>query len=152
MTILVDTAAYLTNCTPNKLLEDIDWFRGDSFPIELAIKKCGEAVDLTGASLVLTVNKKRNPTNSPTTQLFYLEGNITDEVNGLVSFTPSQTNTDIYPATYYYDIQLTLSGGHVITISHREFRILQDITKATADGLYPSENLHPSDDLYPSGA
>jgi hypothetical protein len=105
---------------------DIEWARGDSSTREITI-----GVDITGAAFLLTVNTVLNPTVSPAfgTQLFQVVGAIFDAPGGIVHFTPLVTDTDVAPGRYFYDVQMTDSGGAISTIIKGTCRILQDITK-----------------------
>ncbi len=110
---------------------DIEWFRGDSFPLELALKNKldGLAIDITGYTFILTVDTKSSPPDD-STKVFSTPGVISgDPVEGKVTFTPTTANTDIAPAGYYYDIQMTDAGSNIRTIAKFKFKIVQDISK-----------------------
>jgi len=113
-------------------LATIDWYRGDSYPLEFTIQDENEdAITLTGSSLLFTVNNTKNPTDI-TDQEFSVVGVIDpDQVanEGKVTFTPSTSETDLTPGTYYYDIQLTNSSSQIRTIAKEKFKVTQDITK-----------------------
>jgi hypothetical protein len=113
-------------------LGDIEWFRGDAYPINLLIKdkNSGQEIDLTGYFFVMTCDSRKDPPDSSTT-MFSVLGTIPDQTTdtGRVIFTPTSLDTDIEPATYYYDIQMTDPDGNVRTIAKYKFKILQDITK-----------------------
>lgn len=116
------------------VLGDIEWYRGDSYPLELTIKDkaTGEPVDLTGYTFLFTVNSEQNP-DDVTNQLFQTVG-VIDVDQGLntgkVIFTPEVLDTeDAAIATYYYDIQLSYAVGRPRTIKKAKFKIIQDISK-----------------------
>ena len=50
---------------------NIAMYRGDSYPIPVTLKdsSTGAAIDLTGCSLIMTVDERENPTDD-TTKLF----------------------------------------------------------------------------------
>ena len=106
----------------------ICYARGDTTPITFAIKKAGVAVDITGFTLEFAVNPNRNPLNN-TAELFRLSGVITDAVNGLVEFRPTDVQTDQTPKKYYYDLQQIDGGGYKRTLLKSIFEIEQDINK-----------------------
>ncbi len=116
------------------ILGDIDWSRGDSYPLELLIKDkaSGNAVDLTGFTFLFTVNLEQNPVDK-TNELFQIAGVVDpDQVTntGKVVFTPEIADTadaDIKP--YHYDIQLSYSVERPRTIKKALFKLGQDITK-----------------------
>jgi len=110
----------------------IEWYRGDSYPIELLVQDENEdPITLTGSSLLFTVNSVKDPEDD-SDQKFEVVGVIDpDQVTnmGLVTFTPTTVQTDLAKAIYYYDIQLTNSSGDIKTIMKNKFKVLQDITK-----------------------
>jgi len=107
----------------------ICWGRGDSDPKGFIIQdSAGVAVNITGFSFKLTVNSEKTPTTTANQQ-FTITGVLTDAVNGKVSFAPSVTDTDIAPATYFYDIEQTDGAGAISTLIVGKALIVQDITK-----------------------
>lgn len=109
---------------------EIEMYRGDSYPITFTVtdKDTGEAIDLTGASAILTVDTLKSPVDN-TTKVFSVNGVIdADPLTGKVSFTPTTGNTATV-GRYFYDVQLTLPGGSVRTIAKSTFTITMDITK-----------------------
>ncbi|RKZ36690.1 MAG: hypothetical protein DRQ49_17500 [Gammaproteobacteria bacterium] len=113
------------------LIGEISWYRGDSYPLELTIKDkdSGSVIDLTGYSFILTVDTLKTPPDD-TTKVFNVSGVLDgDPTTGKVSFTPSAIQTDIEPASYYYDVQMTDASSNIRTIAKNKFKILQDITK-----------------------
>jgi len=115
----------------SELIGIIEWYRGDSYPLELTIKNKsdGEVIDLTGYSFILTVDTLKTPPDD-TTKVFEVAGVLdADPSTGKVSFTPTTTDTNIDPASYYYDVQMIDSSGHIRTIAKNKWKLLQDITK-----------------------
>ena len=112
-------------------LKKITWYRGDSYPIEITIKnkETEAAIDLTDYSFKLTVDEIENPTDSAT-KLFDVVGALdADPATGKVSFTPTESDTDLDVGTYYYDVQMIDGSSHKRTIAKNEFEIVQDISK-----------------------
>ena len=108
----------------------ISMYRGDSYPITLKLKDStsGAAIDLTGASLLMTVDTLENPVDD-STKLFEVAGVLdADPSTGVVTFTPTSVNTAVVGA-YFYDVQLTDADGNVRTVAKNTFTISQDITK-----------------------
>lgn len=107
----------------------LEYGRGDSFSYTWTLKdSTGTEIDITGYSFKLTVNQSFDPSDQ-TEELFSIDGVIVDAVNGKVSFSPSATDTNQEPNTYYYDIQITDSGGRIRTALISRFTVTQDITK-----------------------
>lgn len=116
-------------------LGDLEWRRGDSYPITLTIKDTdtGLAIDLTSYTFKMTVNSEQDPVDT-TNQQFQVIGVVDpDQVTnkGKVSFTPSESDSDLSGGTYYYDVEMTDPSGNVRTISpyKAKFKLNQDQTK-----------------------
>lgn len=113
------------------LIGEITWYRGDSYPFELTVKDAttSTAIDITGYSFIFTVNSEQHPIDN-TTEEFNVDGVLdADPATGKVTFTPTALNTDLEPATYYYDIQMIDGSSNIRTIAKNKFMIVQDITK-----------------------
>lgn len=111
------------------LLDLVEWYRGDSYPLELIIKeKDGDPIDITGYSFILTVDTKEKP-EDVSTKLFDVVGVLDgDPTTGKVSFTPSSSDTGTI-GKYFFDIQMTDADGNIRTITKNKWTIYQDITK-----------------------
>jgi len=122
----------MTEFTDTDKSHELRYGRGDSFTSEFIIKDNAEVViDITGFSFKLTVNTVKNPElGTPTgSEKFSLTGIIPTGTDGKVQFTPTVSNTNITPETYWYDIQMTDGSGAIRTILKAHFVIVQDITK-----------------------
>ena len=107
----------------------ICWGRGDSAAKGFVVQdSAGVAVDVTGFSFKLTVNSEKDPA-STTNQQFTIVGALVDATAGKISFSPTTTDTDIAPGTYFYDIEQTDAGGGIATLIIAKCIIVQDITK-----------------------
>lgn len=107
----------------------ISRYRGDTVPDQITVvDTAGVAVNVTGYSFLLTVNKNKDP-SSTAGQLFQVAGVIISGPAGTVKFTPSAVQTDQTPGKYYYDIQMTDGGGLIRTIISGNYVIKQDVTK-----------------------
>lgn len=115
------------------LIGAIEWYRGDSFPLELTIKDkaTSEAIDISGYTFSLTVDTLTAPPDN-TTKVFEVSGVVDGDQatnTGKVSFTPTAENTDLTPTTYFYDVQMIDGSGNIRTIAKNKWKISQDITK-----------------------
>ena len=107
----------------------ISMYRGDSYPIQFTLrdKATGMALDLTGATLLLTVATLKDPPDN-TTKLFDISGVLSaTPMDGTVTFTPTEVNTSI-TGKFYYDVEMT-QVGTVRTVLKSIFIIAMDITK-----------------------
>jgi len=104
---------------------DICISRGDSSPFSFQmVDSAGVDIVITGRTYILTVNAKRNP-GVLDTPLFSVNGVV---ATPLVTFKPTEVQTDVSPQDYYYDVQET-SGTEVLTVLKGKFTVQQDITK-----------------------
>ncbi len=108
----------------------ICWARGDTDPRSFFVtNSVGVAEDISAWAFVLTVNTLRDPIDV-TTELFALTGVFqTDGTDGLIVFTPGLGDTDLTPATYFYDIERRISGVNIKTLLKATVLIIQDISK-----------------------
>jgi len=108
---------------------DIRMYRGDSYDLSFTIANelTDEPVNLTGATLKMTVTTIKDPPDA-TTKLFDVAGVIdADPTTGKVAFKPTSLNTAAI-GNYFYDIQLT-AGTDIRTVQKAKFDIVQDNTK-----------------------
>ena len=104
--------------------------RGDDFPSQFKIVEDDgtTAINITGWAFTLTVDPNKNPATDAS-NLFSVGGILDDALNGLVSFAPTASNTDIAVKKYWYDIQQIDGAGKKRTIVKDRFIIEMDITK-----------------------
>lgn len=108
----------------------ISMYRGDSYPITLRLKDLtsGAVIDLTGCTLLMTVDSLEAPPDD-TTKLFEVDGVLdADPTTGKATFTPTSANTATV-GSYFYDVQLTDADGNIRTVVKSTFTVSQDITK-----------------------
>lgn len=110
-------------------MTDLTRKRGDSYADEIVVTgPTGAAVDITGYTFMMTVDPSPSPADN-VTKTFEVAGTILDAANGVVEFAPTTVQTDVTPARYYYDIQMTDDVGRIRTIVSGAYTIVQDITK-----------------------
>lgn len=104
--------------------------RGDTVPDEIALTdEDGSALDLTGMTVTLTINREEDPVNTDN-QLVSITGTVASPASsGIVQFSWSSIQADQTPDTYYFDIQLITAGGLIKTVEKGEYQFTQDITK-----------------------
>lgn len=102
--------------------------RGDTFPFSVTITQAGVAVDITGYTIVMTVDPSEEPADA-LANLFTNTAVITDGPNGVATFTLSAGDADQTPGDYFHDMQLTDGGGNIRTFARGTYQVIQDITK-----------------------
>ena len=112
-------------------MTEIIYYRNDTKPIRVLVrdKDSLTPVDITGRDALLTVDPAEDPTDA-LNNLVQIVGVIEDGINGKVLFTPSGSDMDFAPGSYYFDVQLADPGGtNRTTVVKGTFTHLQDITK-----------------------
>ncbi len=107
---------------------DLERRRGDTYADRFTLKQDGAALDITGAAFLMTVNSEKTPADQ-TNELYQIAGAIVDAAGGVVEFAPSAVQADQTPASYFYDVQMTDSGGAKRTVVAGKLKFVQDITK-----------------------
>jgi len=104
-------------------------YRGDTNADKILItnETTGDAANLTGSTVYLTVSTISNPPDV-STQLYQLTGVVNDPTSGIVEFSPNDVQSDRV-GMFYYDIQLVDQSGKKRTIVKDSYQYLQDITK-----------------------
>lgn len=84
-------------------MSDIIRYRGETRVIQRTIQnEAGAVLNIAGWSVVLTVNREENPTDSDE-EIMRLTGVVTDAPNGVCEFYPEPADVD-YVGRFYYDI------------------------------------------------
>ena len=92
-------------------------FRGDTYPLSVILKENGTAVDLSTATVRMTIGLA-----APIT----LTGTITDAAGGIVQFDFDQTAVGT-AGRFNYDIEVT-DGGVITTYVKDIFELIEDVT------------------------
>jgi len=97
--------------------------RGDNVAIKATLTDNADdsAIDLTGCTVVLTVNSDIFP-DDDTNEVFVLTGDIqSPPTDGIVHFQPTTTQANQTPGVYFYDIQVTFLDGSRLTVATGEW-------------------------------
>lgn len=105
----------------------ISRIRGDTYADKFLVATSGTPTNLTGCSIKMTLSTISNPVDI-TTQLYQLDGVVTEPESGIVEFSPSSTQANNI-GYFYYDIQMVDSAGIVRTLVNGIYEYVQDITK-----------------------
>lgn len=100
-----------------------DWYfnRGDNPTFEFLFNDSdGNAIDFTGSTVVLTVNPKRDGSQTDT---FQLSPAVALDSTGVVQFAPTVANMTIATGTYHYDVQWTNTSSKIRTIAYGDWVI-----------------------------
>ena len=107
---------------------DLCRVRGDTFPFTVQIVVDGTPLDITGYTIVMTVDPSSEPPDA-LGNLFQNTGVVTDGPNGRVTFTLTALQADQTPGEYFHDMQYTDGGGSIRTFAKGAYEVIQDITK-----------------------
>jgi hypothetical protein len=121
-------------------MPDLEMIRGDTAKFDLAITdEDGVAVDITGASIWLTV--KSDPKVPDANAIFQAtpsDVSITNGPGGLATITIPASRTESVEIRdpdglkCYYDIQAKLASNEIYTMARGKLTLLPDITRATS--------------------
>jgi hypothetical protein len=112
-------------------MTNITRVRGDTYPDRIRIKDAdGNAVDITGWTFTLTINRVQKPVDV-STQVVQTAGTIiAPATDGVVEFAWDDTKANQSPGTYYYDIQIIDGATKRRTPVLANYIFVQDITKS----------------------
>lgn len=115
--------------TTNQITErDFCRKRGDDYTFIITVQdSAGAAIDITGASFLLTIDPQKNPPTAAN-NVAQLTGIIVTAAAGTVRFEPSAASVATV-GNYHYDVQMTDAAGKVRTILVGQWIIEQDVTK-----------------------
>jgi len=109
--------------------------RGDSENFTITFTDSdGNGVDITGWTVWFTVRDSIPSTSvvDDTDAIISIKNTThTNPTGGQTLIEISDTDNDIDPKTYYYDIQYKKLDGSVKSIGHRKYIIHEDITRGT---------------------
>lgn len=107
----------------------IERSRGDTAPDEftVSVKRTRKGANITGCSFKMTLSTVPEPTDQ-STQVYQLEGSLINPETGVVSFSPTEDQSNII-GYFYYDIQMTDTYGKIRTLVKGTYEYTQDITK-----------------------
>ncbi len=113
-------------------LQNITIYRGDDVTFQITFKdNSGTAVDITGATLYFTA-KTNNDDADGSAVIQSSNSTLSDPSNGIGEAVLSNSDTDVTPGKYFYDIQIITAGGEITTAMIGKVTVKQDITLAEA--------------------
>ena len=109
--------------------------RGDTRTVSLTFLESDGStpIVLTGGTVYFTVNSSSDPTDD-TSAAFQLTATdatpFTSPALGKHTFTLSPTNTNLSPATYWYDAEFIDSTGNKLSSYRGKFIVQSDVTRS----------------------
>ena len=114
-------------------MAEIDIVRGDTRVITATfLESAGDPINLSGGEVFFTVNADSEPTDDTEAVIQKDISSFSTPTTGVLSFTLSASDTNITPATYWYDVQFVSGAGVVTSLPKDKFIIRSDITRRTA--------------------
>ena len=112
---------------------DLSVYRGDDKTWDLTFKdSAGTAINITGASIWLTVKTAKTDTDA-NAAIQNVTTSHTDAANGSTSVTVSASDTSGAGVDeFFFDIQYKDSANNINTVMDGTFRVIQDVTVATS--------------------
>ena len=103
-----------------------DFYQGNTVTIIVTLTdSAGDAVDITGSTLTLTIKKKKNDD-----ALIQKVAVLTDPTNGQATFTLTDTDTDVTADRYVYDVEWVSAAGATKTVYSDVVNIFQPVKEA----------------------
>lgn len=107
---------------------DIFLIRGDTGSINFSLP----GTDITGGTVFFTAKPALTDDDTDSTAVIEIEvTDFSDPTNGTCVIPLSSADTDVAPATYYYDIQVKLQSGTIVSIPARKLVVVADVTRRT---------------------
>ena len=110
-----------------------DFYRGDTRKIKITIRngETQEPISVEGGKLTVTFKKSATALDADADLQVTTNTTEADPQNptGEMFITLSNTDTEIDPATYFYDIQFVSATNEVTTILAGKVKVLTDITR-----------------------
>lgn len=105
--------------------------RGDTRQINLTFLQSDGStpVDLTGGTVYFTVNSSSDPSDDTGVAFQKTATSFTDATAGEHTFTLTHSDTDITPATYWYDAQFKDPVGNYLSSYRGKFVVQSDVTR-----------------------
>lgn len=105
--------------------------RGDTRHVNLTFLEADgtTAIDLTGGTVYFTVNTSDDPTDDTAVAFQKSATSFTDATHGKHTFTLTHANTNITPATYWYDAEFIDGVGSYLSSYRGKFVVQSDITR-----------------------
>lgn len=111
------------------LRPDISLIRGDTSTIEFTL----EGIDLTGATVYFTAKPAYDDDVTDAAAVIAVEVTDHDDPeNGHTIITLSNTDTNVTPGEYFYDIQVKRAGTVITSIRARKLEVFADVTRRTS--------------------
>jgi len=114
-------------------MDDINIIRGDTDTITVTfIDDAGDAIDLTGATVWLTVRRSVPATTIvDDTDALISKVFTTGDITGIATFDITKTDTTYDIAKYYYDVQYKDTSDKIITVGVANWNITYDVTRSS---------------------
>ena len=99
--------------------------KGTTFTMTYNHKENGEAKTLAGATVRFTVKDEEWDTDATDTQAQIVKNVTThdDEAGGVTTIALDETDTDLTPAKYYYDIKVEDADGNIYKTVEGRFKV-----------------------------
>lgn len=108
---------------------DIFIVRGDNHTITVTFSD----TDITGATVFFTVKSAIDAAADDSAASITKDvTSHSDPTNGVTLISLSNSDTNITPGLYYYDIQLKTAGGSIVSVPPRRLEIISDVTRRTS--------------------
>lgn len=106
--------------------------RGDTYTRTINLKDAaGDLIDATGWTICFTVRIAIPDTSTTADVDAVIAKEIPGDVSGIQTLLLTSSDTDIEPASYFYDFQIKKDDGTITSSIRSLFIVSGDITRAT---------------------
>ena len=110
---------------------DVTIFQNSDNDLVFTIYADGSVVDITGQTVYFTVKKKKGGSTSDSDALIAKTATLTDASNGVATVTITNSDTNIQPGEYYYDIRRVIASV-LVGYDSAKFTVLQTVTQRSS--------------------
>lgn len=105
--------------------------RGDTRTVNLTFLESDGStpINLTGGTVYFTVNASSDPSDDTSVAFQKTATSFTDATHGKHTFTLTHSDTNITPATYWYDAQFKDAVGNYLSSYRGKFIVQSDVTR-----------------------
>ena len=110
-------------------MTDLSIYRGDTKVYTFTVTSGGSAYNISGFTPTFTV--KTSISDADDDAVISKSGTVTDGAGGEFTISLTNTDTDIDPADYVWDVQITNGSTIVATLDKGTFTVKYDVTRTS---------------------
>lgn len=113
------------------MAEDITIFQNSDYNLTFTIYADNAVVDITGQTILFTVKRKLGGNTSDSDALITKSASLTTPASGIATVTLTNSDTNIQPGVYKYDLR-RVNGSVLVGYESNTFTVLQTVTRRSS--------------------